>query len=97
MHFGNRIKELREGKGLLQRQLAASLEMDTPMFSKIERGERRAKREQVQVLSKLLQENEEDLLTLWLADKLHEVLKDENLAVQALQVVTKDFKTKKKP
>jgi len=45
MNFGERIKELRESKDLLQRQLAATLEIDTPMFSKIERGERRAKRE----------------------------------------------------
>src|SRR5688572_16916719 len=96
MNFGNRIKLLRESKGLLQRQLAASLEMDTPMFSKIERGERKAKREQVIILSKLLDENEEDLLTLWLADKVHEVLKDENVAIQALQVVTKDIKTQRK-
>ncbi len=42
MHFGEKIKELRENKGLLPRQLAASLEIDTPMFSKIERGERKA-------------------------------------------------------
>ena len=53
MFFGERIKQLREERGLLQRQLAASLEMDTPMFSKIERGERRAKREQVSILAKL--------------------------------------------
>jgi len=92
MHFGNRIKELRESKGLLQRQLAAALEMDTPMFSKIERGERKAKRQQVLVLSKLLKENEEELLTLWLADKVHEVLKDEDVAAQVLQIVSKDFK-----
>lgn len=47
MKLGNRIKELRESQGLLQRQLSAQLEIDTPMFSKIERGERRVKREQV--------------------------------------------------
>lgn len=96
MHFGNRIKALRESKGLFQRQLAASLQMDIPMFSKIERGERKAKREQVLILSKLLEENEEELLTLWLADKVHKILKDENVAVQALHVVIKDFKTKRK-
>ena len=33
--------------GVLQRQLASLLEIDTPMFSKIERGDRRAKRTQV--------------------------------------------------
>ncbi|MFP4506775.1 MAG: helix-turn-helix domain-containing protein, partial [Cyclobacteriaceae bacterium] len=54
MPFGVRIKALREQKGLLQRQLAASLEIDTPMFSKIERGERRAKRAQVVKLAELL-------------------------------------------
>jgi len=66
--FGEHIKQLREKKGLLQRQLAASLEIDTPMFSKIERGERTAKKEQVIILAKLLDEKPEELLTLWLAD-----------------------------
>lgn len=54
MQFGESIKELRESLGLLQRQLAASLEIDTPMYSKIERGERKAKREQVLLLTELL-------------------------------------------
>ena len=40
MLFGNKIKQLRDETGVLQRQLAALLEMDTPMFSKIERGTR---------------------------------------------------------
>ena len=39
MLFGNKIRELRDEQGLLQRQLAAALEIDTPMFSKIERGD----------------------------------------------------------
>lgn len=43
MLFGNKIKELRDKHEVLQRQLAAYLEIDTPMFSKIERGDRRAK------------------------------------------------------
>lgn len=43
MIFGKKIKELREEHGLLQRQLSAALEIDTPMYSKIERGERKAK------------------------------------------------------
>lgn len=88
MFFGERIKQLREEKGLLQRQLAASLEMDTPMFSKIERGERKARREQVQLLAKLLGTSEEELLTLWLAGRLYEIIKDEKLALKALSETT---------
>jgi transcriptional regulator with XRE-family HTH domain len=92
MHFGERIKELRESKGLLQRQVAASLDMDTPNFSKIERGERKAKREQVSLLAKMLDENEEDLFTLWLADKVFDVVKDEDLGLKAMQVAEKEIK-----
>ena len=47
MIFGKKIRELRDEQGVLQRQLAALLEIDTPMFSQIERGDRRAKREHV--------------------------------------------------
>ncbi|MEJ7830762.1 MAG: helix-turn-helix transcriptional regulator [Segetibacter sp.] len=96
MHFGERIKELREGKGLLQRQLAATLEMDTPMFSKIERGERKAKREQVAILAKLLATPEGELLTLWLADQVYDVIKDEDVADDVLKSVSKNLKTKSK-
>ena len=52
MLLGNKIKELRIKHEVLQRQLAAYLEIDTPMFSKIERGDRRAKRSQVILLAK---------------------------------------------
>ena len=44
MLFGKKIKELREEYGMVQRKLAAALDIDTPMYSKIERGERKAKR-----------------------------------------------------
>ena len=95
MSFGDRVKELRESKELLQRQLAASLEIDTPMFSKIERGERRAKREQVLKLAELLQTDVNDLLTVWLADKVYEIVKDEELAEGALRVAESTLKYSK--
>ncbi|HLW62293.1 MAG TPA: helix-turn-helix transcriptional regulator [Flavobacterium sp.] len=85
--MGKRIKELREEKGLLQRQLAAELEIDSPMYSKIERGERRAKREQVIKLAKLFQVDENKLLTLWLAGQVYEIVKDEKVAKAAMSIV----------
>ena len=77
MLFGDKIKELREEQGLLQRQLAAELEIDTPMFSKIERGDRWAKREQVIKLAEYLHQDEKKMLTLWLADKFIDAVEDE--------------------
>lgn len=96
MQFGERIKELRENKELLQRQLAASLEIDTPMFSKIERGERRAKREQVLKLAELLGTDVNDLLTLWLADQVYDLVKDEDTANAILRVAEEKVKYARK-
>ena len=95
MNFGELIKEHRESQGLLQRQLAASLEIDTPMFSKIERGERRAKREQVLKLAELLKTDANDLLTFWLADQVYEIVKDEETAAGALKVAESTLKYSK--
>ncbi len=89
MFLGKRIKELREEKGLVQRQLAAELEIDTPMYSKIERGERRAKREQVIKLAKMLDTDKDELLTLWLAGQVYEIVKDEKVAKAAMNFVEK--------
>ena len=68
--FANKIRQLREEKELLQRQLAAVLEIDTPMYSKIERGDRSAKRAQVIKLAKLFHIDSKELLILWLADQI---------------------------
>jgi transcriptional regulator with XRE-family HTH domain len=92
MYLGKRIKELREQREVLQRQLAASLEIDTPMFSKIERGERRAKREQVLKLAELLDADPNELLTLWLSDQITELVKDEDNADRALNLVMNNLK-----
>ena len=90
MLFGNRIKELREEQGLLQRQLAAVLGVDVPMFSKIESGDRRAKREHVIILAQELNADVQELLSLWLADKIIDAINDDNeVCGNALNVVRK--------
>ena len=86
MLFGNKIKALRDEQGVLQRQLAAYLEIDTPMFSKIERGDRRAKRSQVIMLAEYFHVDEKEMLTLWLADKILDALESEDeLGVDAIE------------
>ena len=78
MLFAEKIRQLREEKQLLQRQISAVLEIDNALYCKIERGDRIAKREQVVLISKILSANEAELLTLWLADKVMDVLSDED-------------------
>lgn len=92
MNFGEKIKELREDQGLLQRQLAASLEIDTPMYSKIERGERKAKREQVEQLANLLHADTRMLFSIWLADQILDLIENEPQAIEAIEIVKKELK-----
>ena len=91
--FGKKIRELRDENGVLQRQLAALLEIDTPMFSKIERGDRRAKREQVIKLAEYFHQDENEMLTLWLADKVLDAVDGEQeLSSQAIEVAQEQIK-----
>ncbi len=89
--FGERVKQLREQKNLLQRHVAGQLDIDTPMLSKIERGERKAKREQVLLMAKIYEADKDELLTLWLSDRINETINNEPLAGDALKLEKKKF------
>ncbi len=95
MLFANKIKELREGKQLLQRHVSAALDMDNAMYCKIERGDRRAKREQIPMIAEILQTNADELLVLWLADQLiATVADDQAIADKALKIAQQTMKNK---
>lgn len=93
--FGETVRDLRESKGLLLRQVAAFLEVDTAFLSKMERNEKKASRQQVQKLARALETAEKELMTLWLSDKIIETLKDESEAYNALKLTEKRFKRTK--
>lgn len=93
MLFGKMIKKLREEQGLLQRQLAAQLDIDTPQYSKLERGERMPKKEQIEQIARLLNTDEKELQTLCLADKIIKTLqKDREVNYSAIELVQKQFR-----
>lgn len=94
--FGEIIRQRREEKELLLRHVAAQLDIDTAMLSKVERGERNAKREHVVMLSKILDLDINELLTLWLADRVYEVIEDEEVGLSALKVAGNEFTPAKK-
>lgn len=89
--FGNKIRTLREEKQIPQRQLAAALEIDTATYCKIEKGDRRAKREQVTILGDLLEVDSKELIRLWSADKVYDIIAEEEEATQILNVVAESI------
>lgn len=90
--FGDRIRMLRTKQNLLLRQVASKLDIDTSIISKMERGERPIKKEQIALLADILKVDKKELHTLWLADQVMDVIKDEPLADEALKSVTKKIK-----
>ena len=94
--FGDTIRTQREAKDLLLRHVAAEMDVDTAMLSKIERGERRAKREQAIQLAKILELDRNELLMLWLADRVYELVSKEETALKALNEVASNLKNENK-
>ena len=84
--LGETIRELRKEKKLPLRTVAAFLDIDQAILSKIERGQRTASRGQVVKLAKFFKVKENDLLVSWLSDRLLYEVADEDMALIALQV-----------
>ncbi len=89
--FGNKIRTLREEKQIPQRQLASVLKIDTATYCKIEKGDRRAKREQVNVIAELLEIDSKELICLWSADKVYDIIAEEEEATQILNLVAESI------
>lgn len=90
--LGETIRKLREDKELPLRTVAAYLDIDQAILSKIERGQRSANREQVVKLAEFFKIKETDLLVSWLSDKLVYEVADEDMALKALQVAEEKVK-----
>ncbi len=87
--LGQKIKELRESKGLLQRHIAAELNVDSALISKIESSDKPLSKLHLKSLSKILDITESELKNYWLADKILQVINNEPKALDALLLVFK--------
>ena len=71
-----------------QRKVAAALDIDTATYCKIEKGNYSPKRELVIELASILNTDEKELLTLWLADQIKEITEPEkDIANDAMEIV----------
>lgn len=88
--IGEHVRAMREGHNMLVRELAASLNMDTAMLSKMERGLRPFRKEDIEPLCQLLNEDCENLYTMWLADKALRATENEKFQAKALKLALKN-------
>lgn len=93
--LGEKLRELREARGLLLREVAAQMEVDPSLLSKIERGDKRATRVQVVQMARMYKADEKDLMVSYLSEKVVYQVEDEDLAIEALKVAEEMIKYKK--
>ncbi len=93
--IGEKLRSLRESNEIPLRKVAASIDIDVAILSKMERGERRLTKEVVQKLAKLYNYDQEELLVLYLSEKVLYEIGDEELALKALQVAEEQIKYQK--
>ena len=87
--LGEILRSYREVKGLLLRQVAAALEMDTALLSKYERDERKPNKEQIINFAKFYDVETDELILAWLSDKIVSEIQNEELAKEALDEAIK--------
>ncbi|MCF8386685.1 MAG: helix-turn-helix domain-containing protein [Bacteroidales bacterium] len=92
--IGQRIRELREESDYLIRQLAAMLDIDTAQLSKMERGERFFRKEEIIEIARILKADQEELLTIWLGDKIYKMALEEEHAIEAIELAKKKLSNK---
>ena len=90
--IGEKLRHIREEKELPLRKVAALLDIDVAILSKMERGERRITKEVVLKLANIYDYDADDLLVSFLSDKILYEIQDEDLGIEALKVAEEKAK-----
>lgn len=93
--LGEIFRKEREKRNLLLRQVAASIDMDQAVLSKIERDERKPTKQQLIELVKFYTLDEKEIMVEWNSQKLVKQLKSEEYAIEILNHSIKKLKSKK--
>jgi len=90
--IGEKLRHIREEKELPLRKVAALLDIDVAILSKMERGERKITKEVVLKLADIYDYNGDELLVSFLSDKILYEIQDEDLGIEALKVAEERVK-----
>ncbi len=90
--IGEKLRHIREEKELSLRKVAAVLDIDVAILSKMERGERRITKEVVLKLAGIYDYSADELLVSFLSDKILYEIEDEDLGIEALKVAEERVK-----
>jgi transcriptional regulator with XRE-family HTH domain len=90
--IGEKLRQLREKNNLPLRKVAALIDIDVAILSKMERGERKLTKEIVLKLADTYKHNSDELLVLFLSERIMYEIQDEELGEKALKVAERRVK-----
>ncbi len=90
--IGEKLRYLREQNELPLRKVAALLDIDVAILSKMERGERKLTKDVVLKLADIYKYNADDLFVLFLSEKIMYEIQNEDLGEKALKVAEQRVK-----
>ncbi|MEA1872946.1 MAG: helix-turn-helix domain-containing protein [Bacteroidota bacterium] len=93
-NIGELIRMLRGKEGYPLRKVAAFLDIDQAVLSKIERGQRKLSKEQVIKLSDFFNYNEKEMLITFFSDQIIYEIGNEEYAKEALKVAEQKIEYK---
>ena len=94
--IGGKLRKLREENELPLRKVAAELDIDVAILSKMERGERPLTKEVVNKLAKIYKYDAEELTILFLTHKILKQVGEEALALKAMHIAEEQIKYQRK-
>lgn len=90
--FGEYLRKAREEKKLPLRKVAAALDIDTSILSKIERNDRRATTDMIPVLSKILDKTDKEIQTEFIKSMIQTELGELQYLMYGLKETLKSIK-----
>ena len=84
--IGSLIRKLRVERGYPLRKVASFLDIDQAILSKMERGIRKIKKDQVIKLARFFNYDEKEMIKIYLSDKILVELAEEENALEALKI-----------
>ena len=90
--LGETIRKLREDKELPLRTVAAYLDIDQAILSKIERNERKPTKENIIKLAEILKLDKEYLLVQFISERIAYEIAEEDCASKVLKVAEQKVK-----
>ena len=94
--LGNHLRNLRKGKGETLHKVSMGTDIDSPMLSKIERGERLPTLDQLKKLSKYFKVQESDLKVMHTAEKIIKEYGANDTTYDAIRIIENQLTPYKK-